>query len=354
MSKPLRIKDTARAAVPDPLLSLLLEYREESKRYNAADLTPEQEDAAAEGWARIWEMGDALPHPTTRAGAAEAVRTVIAEGGGSNGFADHLLQRVLTYLEGTPEEAAHAVNAPDPIFAAIAARRLTKVVADDAEQPLRDTVSPANYDKLEAEYDRAYDVDKAALVRVATTVPTTLEGFFAQTRYAYEVLKESLGAGGGDTLGDWRPGDDDDARTLEEMFLTSLDAAASAMAGRLAPPTARTHDPVFAAITEYRSAWTAFWGCPSAPDRAMNALCRRHSLATLAALQTMPTTLRGLRAYCEFGAELVARQHQINEGAGLVGYVPGAPRNTINAEALFMQTLADATRRLLPEPAGAE
>ncbi|MBB3770994.1 hypothetical protein FHS55_001589 [Angulomicrobium tetraedrale] len=87
---------------PCPLSALLAAYADEIERYNT-DKTPkppEEDEADASGWQRIYEM-PALPAPTTARGAIVALNAVRQEEGDDLcDFSANLIRAVLAYLAG--------------------------------------------------------------------------------------------------------------------------------------------------------------------------------------------------------------------------------------------------------------
>lgn len=102
-------------------------------------------------------------------------------------------------------------------------------------------------------------------------------------------------------------------------------------------------DPAIIAIRAYKEA-RALW-CAAEDDIQLDARGDVESLAAIAALSTVPTTPAGLRAFCEFGAWLLA----VGE-AELGEWFPGRgmDANQLCAEEMYFATLKSAARTFLP------
>lgn len=110
-------------------------------------------------------------------------------------------------------------------------------------------------------------------------------------------------------------------------------------------------DPSITAISVYRDAAAAYEAaCQRWEDdeTEVNVTGAAECRAAHAALTTVPTTVPGLRAFCEFGEWLLAaRGRRLSEWwpANNVD-VPGVDER--DAEAMYFATLATAASRLLP------
>ena len=107
-------------------------------------------------------------------------------------------------------------------------------------------------------------------------------------------------------------------------------------------------DRIFAALADWRALSDHFWSLDDVPDAEMNAACAAESTAALHVLTTVPRTLPGLGAFCELGDSMSRAEHGRDDG--LMNWSPGYALggNHDDAETLFMNTLAEAARRLLP------
>ncbi|QFR34714.1 hypothetical protein [Ancylobacter sp. TS-1] len=110
-------------------------------------------------------------------------------------------------------------------------------------------------------------------------------------------------------------------------------------------------DPSIIAISAYRVARAAYVAACTewATDEEINAACDVECRAAIVALSTVPTTLAGVRAFCEFGTELARESSEIS--GGLRDYTPGIPLRLLdvpNAEEMFFATLERAMRLLPP------
>ncbi|TCK30142.1 hypothetical protein EV667_0229 [Ancylobacter aquaticus] len=122
------------------------------------------------------------------------------------------------------------------------------------------------------------------------------------------------------------------------------------------PLAAGTVDPIFAAIHARRQARARYvaccddWTIPNEEkDPAAKATGDDECRTTITALRTTPTTLAGLRAFGEFGAELAREFAEV--GCGLCDYTPGIPLRMLdvpNVEEMYFATLERAVRLLLP------
>ncbi len=112
---------------------------------------------------------------------------------------------------------------------------------------------------------------------------------------------------------------------------------------RIVPAAA---DPVYEAIAEWKRASDAYYGMDTddgMSDEAMNALTNADAAASFRALTTVPATLAGLLAFCQFGNEAV-RLNRLYFSGGLRDWTPGP--NAEDAEGLFFATLTTAVRHL--------
>ena len=121
-----------------------------------------------------------------------------------------------------------------------------------------------------------------------------------------------------------------------------------ALADNAVLSSVRVPDPIFAALANWRVLSDHYWSLDDIPDDEMNAACAAESAAALRALTTVPTTVQGLRAFCEFGETISIAEH--GRDGGLINWTPGyaLPGSHDDAEALFMNTLAKAARSLVP------
>lgn len=104
------------------------------------------------------------------------------------------------------------------------------------------------------------------------------------------------------------------------------------------------HDPALEVIAEWRVVSDRYWSFAGLPDDVMRAAEVMDAAATIRAMNTVPTTLEGLRAFCEMACLMTGR-----ETAGGGGLSDWRPRKGESVEAMFMRTLATAVRNLLPE-----
>lgn len=103
-------------------------------------------------------------------------------------------------------------------------------------------------------------------------------------------------------------------------------------------------DPAIEAIAEWRVVSDRYWSHAGSPDEVMNAAEVVDAAATIRAMNTVPTSLPGLRAFCEMACTMSGR-----ETAGGGGLSDWRPFKGESVEAMFMRTLAAAVRNLLPE-----
>lgn len=209
-----------------------------------------------------------------------------------------------------PAAGTSAENAADPVLSAVLAYREEESRISALPDPDFDDVPMPAWERLE----------KGPRLPAATT----REGAVEALRTAAEFHSHST----------------------SRFFVANLIQAALGFLDA-APPA----DPVFEAIAAWRTASDHFWtlGSPEAPevsDSVLNAAGRDELTAAFAALKTAPITLFGLRAFCEMAAEMSRREA---ECSGLAGMHPDG--EDVNAEIVFMQTLATAARNLLPEAA---
>lgn len=104
-------------------------------------------------------------------------------------------------------------------------------------------------------------------------------------------------------------------------------------------------DPALDAISEWSRASAHLWSLEGVPDEVMDAAVDADSTAAVRALTTVPTSLEGLRAFCEFGAKMSVVERERTE-PGMAGFYPASGDQ--DAEELFMATLLRAATTLLP------
>lgn len=128
-------------------------------------------------------------------------------------------------------------------------------------------------------------------------------------------------------------------------------AAAGLSALALAPAGAAigAADPCIVAIKEYREARRLYLAAIDRDEQeeAVDRLNRAECLTLVTALCTIPTSVAGFRAFCDFGHWLRSEL-----GGGFADWWPG--RNTLvgnidsrSIEDMYFTTLAEAARRLL-------
>jgi hypothetical protein len=105
---------------------------------------------------------------------------------------------------------------------------------------------------------------------------------------------------------------------------------------------------LFEAIRDWRVINIAYLGIDGWEDEDCDALSNQQSAAVLRVFDIAPTTLAGLRALCEFGAELMSSQRTV--GSDLGAYTPGGSIGVSapSAEELLITALNRAAATLLP------
>lgn len=130
--------------------------------------------------------------------------------------------------------------------------------------------------------------------------------------------------------------------------LITIPAVAGTVINNRAEAAVRADRALFEAIDDWRRAGEAYRNCGDVDDDTLDELCARDSAAAVKILDTVPATLAGLRALCEFGAEMMETERVI--GSTLGDYYPrGTPDDCgPDAEILFITAILRAARTLLP------
>jgi hypothetical protein len=115
-----------------------------------------------------------------------------------------------------------------------------------------------------------------------------------------------------------------------------------------AAPASEPDRALFEAIRDWRAVNVVYLGVEGDDWDDIDALSAQHASAVLRVFDIAPTTAAGLRALCEFGAELMSSQQAV--GSDLGSYSPGGTPTTTapSAEVLLIAMLNRVAASLLP------
>lgn len=134
---------------------------------------------------------------------------------------------------------------------------------------------------------------------------------------------------------------------LRSITTTGLAATIAAPAAA-SIPAGEPDRALFEAIRDWRAINVVYLGVEGDDWEDIDALSAQHAAAVLRVFDIAPATLAGLRALCEFGAELMSSQHTV--GSDLGCYSPGGTIEVAapSAEELLITALNRTAAALLP------